>query len=166
MMNMLKVLAGLSILTVGASVASAQNVDAVEKRRAAMRAIAQAGSAPFQMFQKKADFELAKVQAGLKTYQEEGAKLKTLFPDNSKTGGETDATAKIWTSKAEFDKAIDGFVSTAKSASEAIKDEASFRTEYEKVTKTCGSCHGDAGFAPKTSDSFRKMRETLEKQKK
>jgi cytochrome c556 len=163
---MLKVLTGLSILAIGASFASAQNVDAVEKRRASMRAIAQAGTPAFGMFQKKADFDLAKVQAGLKAYQEEGAKLKTLFPDDSKTGGETDATAKVWTSRAEFDKAIDSFVSTARTASETIKDETSFRAEYDKVVKSCGSCHGDAGFSPRLTDSFKKAREAMEKQKK
>lgn len=165
-MNMLKVLTGLSILTVGASAALAQNVDVIDKRRAAMREMAQAGSAPFGMFQKRVDFDLAKVQAALKVYQEEGAKLRTLFPDDSKTGGDTDAASKIWTSRADFDKAIDSFVSTAKSASETIKDEASFRTDYEKVARSCGGCHGDAGFAPRLADSQKKMRETMEKMKK
>ena len=166
-MDSLNVLTGLSILAVGASVAWAQNVDAIDKRRAAMRAIAQAGSQPFQMFTNKADFDLAKVQAGLKAYQDEGAKLAALFPPDSKTGGGTDATAKIWTARAEFDKGIENFLTTAKAAAAAIKDEASFRVEYKKVTETCGSCHGDqGGFAPKTADSFKKMREELEKQKK
>ena len=165
-MRMLKFIAGLSIITVGASVAWAQNVDAVDKRQAAMRAISQAGTPAFGMFQKKVDFDLAKVQAGLKAYQEEGAKMRTLFPDNSQTGGDTEAKAKIWTSKAEFDKAIDTFVSTAKSASETIKDEASFRTDYEKVARSCGGCHGDAGFAPRLPDSLKKMREAMDKQKK
>jgi cytochrome c556 len=149
---------GLSILAIGSGIAYAQNVDVIKQRRDAMKAIATNGTPPFQMMKGSVPFELAKVQTGLKTYQEQGAKLKALFPDDSKTGGDTDAPAKIWSEKAEFEKAIETFVSTAKSAEAAIKDEATFKAEYPKVAASCGGCHKDAdGFAPKLGDSMKKM---------
>jgi cytochrome c556 len=155
-----KYLLGLSILAIGATAVYAQNVDAVKKRREAMKAIATAGSANFQMLKGSAPFDLAKVQAGLKVYQDEGAKLKPLFPDDSKTGGETEAPAKIWQAKAEFEKEIDTFIATAKAAAPLIKDEATFKAEYPKVAQSCGGCHKDeGGFAPKLSESLKRLKQ-------
>ena len=154
----LSVVAGLAVVMTGVSIA--QNVDAVKNRRAAMKAIAQAGTPNFQMLKGNAPFDLAKVQAGLKAYQEEGVKFKGLFADDSKTGGETEAAPKIWLAKADFEKAVDTFIGTAKAAAEAIKDEATFKTEYPKVASSCGGCHKDAdGFAPKLSESIKRLKQ-------
>ena len=154
-------LAGLGIgavLATGTIMAYAQNQDAITQRRAVMKNIATAGSDPFKMTKGDVPFDLAKVQAGLKTYQGEGAKLKDLFPDNSKTG-DTDASPKIWSARAEFNAAIDTFISTAKSAADAIKDETTFKAEYPKVVRSCGGCHKDAdGFSPRLADSFKKLK--------
>src|SRR4026208_939807 len=84
-----------AILGTGSIIAYAQNSDAITQRRAAMTNIAKAGTPPFKMSRGEEPFDLAKIQAGLKTYQTEAAKLKDLFPDNSKTG-DTDASPKIW----------------------------------------------------------------------
>lgn len=147
-----------AVLGSGTIIAYAQNADAITQRRAAMTNIAKAGTPPFNMSKGEAPFELAKVQAGLKTYQDAAAKLKGLFPDNSKTG-DTDASPKIWSARAEFNAAIDTFISTAKSAAAAIKDEATFKAEYPKVIRSCGGCHKDAdGFAPRLADSFKKLK--------
>ena len=147
-----------TILATGTIIAYAQNSDAITQRRAAMSNIAKAGTPPFKMSKGEEPFDLAKVQAGLKTYQTEGAKLKDLFPDNSKTG-DTDASPKIWSARAEFNAAIDTFIATAKTAAAAIKDEASFKAEYPKVVRSCGGCHKDAdGFSPRLADSFKKMK--------
>ena len=147
-----------TILATGTIIAYAQNQDAITQRRAAMTNIAKAGTPPFKMSKGEEPFDLAKVQAGLKTYQTEAAKLKNLFPDNSKTG-DTDASPKIWSARAEFNAAIDTFIATAKTAAATIKDEATFKAEYPKVVRSCGGCHKDAdGFSPRLADSFKKMK--------
>jgi cytochrome c556 len=147
-----------AILGADAFTAHAQGQDAIAKRQAVMDAIAKAGTPPFKMSRGELPFDLAKVQAGLKTYQAEAAKLKDLFPDGSKTG-DTDAKPKIWTNRPEFDAAIDTFIATAKTAAGTIKDEATFKTEYPKVVRSCGGCHKDAdGFAPRLADSFKKLK--------
>jgi cytochrome c556 len=126
-----------------------------------MRTIATAGTPPFNMSKGEAPFDLAKVQAGLQAFQTEAAKLKGLFPDNSRTG-DTEATAKVWTARAEFNAAIDTFIATAKSAAETIKDEASFKAGYPKVVASCGGCHKEAdGFAPRLGDSFKRLKQEL-----
>jgi cytochrome c556 len=157
---MLRIVAAAAALAIGATAVYAQNLDAIKQRRDAMKNIAKAGTPPFQMMKGQAPFELAKVQAGLKAYQDEGAKLKTLFPADSKTGGDTDASPKIWQAKSEFDAAIDTFIATAKAAAGSIKDEATFKADYPKVAASCGGCHKDTdGFSPRLADSFKKMKQ-------
>jgi cytochrome c556 len=152
-------LVGLLALGVGAAVA--QNADAIKQRREAMRAIARAGAEPFKMTKGEAPFNLATVQGVLKAIEENAPKLKAAFPDNSKTGA-TEATAKVWESRAEFNAVIDKWVADAKAATGTIKDEASFKIEYAKLAQTCGSCHGNrGGFAPGLGDSFKRMQDPL-----
>jgi cytochrome c556 len=151
---------GLSILAIGSGIAYAQNVDVIKQRRDAMKAIINAGTPPFQMLKGDVPFDLAKVQAGLKVYQTEGAKFKSLFPDDSKTGGNTDASAKIWAEKAAFEKANDTYVEIAKNAEAAIKDEATFKAEYPKVASSCGGCHKESdGYAPRVADLRKKLQQ-------
>ena len=151
--------AGVSLL-LGATAIAAQNLDIIKQRRAAMSAIGAAGLANFKMLREEIPFELDKVQARLKIVQDEGAKFKTLFPDDSKTGGETDAAPRIWQAKGEFDSASDRLVGTAKDAAAQIKDEQSFKRVYPTVAKSCGGCHDDFnGFAPRLSDSLKRLKQ-------
>lgn len=145
-----------AVIGMGTVVAYAQNSDAITQRRAAMKNMFTAGSPPLKMFKGEEALDVAKVQAAMQTHQAEGAKLKALFPDDSKTG-DTDASPTIWTARADFNSAIDTFIATAKAAASAIKDEASFKAEYKKVLDSCGGCHKAAdGFAPRLGDSIKK----------
>jgi cytochrome c556 len=160
--HMLRIAATATALAIGATVVLAQNAEVIKQRREAMRAIAKAGTPPFKMSKGELPFDLATVQAGLKAYQEQGAKLKGLFPEDSKTG-KTDASSKIWQARSEFESAVDTFVGTAKSAAAAIKDEATFKDEYPKVVRSCGGCHKETdGFSPRLGDSFKRMQEPLQ----
>jgi cytochrome c556 len=155
---MYRILATIAALTIGAAVVNAQNLDVIKQRREVMKAIAAAGIINFKMIKGETPFDLTKVQAGLVTYQNEAAKLKNLFPDDSKTGGDTDASPKIWQAKAEFEAAIDTFITIAKAASSTIRDDATFKVEYPKVVNSCGGCHKNAdGFSPRLADSFKKL---------
>ncbi|KAF0232238.1 MAG: cytochrome C [Beijerinckiaceae bacterium] len=153
--------ATLALVATGATVAVAQNADAIKQRREAMRAIARAGAEPFKMTKGEAPFNLAAVQNVMKAIEENAPKFKAAFPDNAKTGA-TDATAKVWESRADFNAIIDKWVVDAKAAAIAIKDEASFKAEYPKMAQTCGSCHGNrGGYSPGLGDSFKKMQDPL-----
>ena len=98
---MLRIAATVAALGVGATVVLAQNLDAIKQRRDVMKTVANASGANFKMMKGDAAFDLAKVQSGLKTFQEQFPKLKALFPEDSKTGGDTDASSKIWQQRAE-----------------------------------------------------------------
>lgn len=156
---MLRITAAAVAIVIGATVVHAQNVEVVKQRRDVMQAIAKASSGNFAMMQGKAPFDLAKVQDGLKTMGAEGAKFKDLFPDDSKTGGETEASAKIWQAKADFNKAADALAAAVNAAQTSIKDEASLKAEYPKVARSCGGCHMETdGFAPRLADSFKRVK--------
>jgi cytochrome c556 len=156
--SMYRALAAAAALGLGATFACGQNLGVIKERRQAMRAIAISGTINLKMFKGEIAFDLAKLQGGLKTYQEEAAKLKALFPEDSKTGGDTDASPRIWRAKTDFDKAIDTFIAVAKTAASAITDQRSFKAQYAKVVRSCDGCHKDAnGFAPRLIDSFKKL---------
>ena len=156
---MLRIATAIAAIAVGATLAYAQNLDAIKQRRDVMKAIATAGTANFKMLRGQAPFDLATVQAGLAIYQAEAVKLKGLFPEDSKSGGDTDASPKIWQQKPEFDAVVDTFVAGAKTAAATITDEATFKAEYPKVVASCGGCHKDAdGFSPRLADSFKKLK--------
>jgi len=157
---MIRTLSVVALLSVGATLTYAQNMDAIKQRREVMRTIGTAGSDPFKMSKGEVPFQLAKVQAMLKAYQDELPKLKNLFPDDSKTGGDTDASPKIWQAKAEFEAAIDTLISLSKAAANAITDEATFKAEYPKVARGCNGCHKrEDGFAPRLSESLKKLKQ-------
>lgn len=154
----LRLVAAFAALALGATMVWAQNLDAIKQRREVMKEIAKAGTPPFKMSKGEIPFDLAKVEAGLKTYQEQASKLKGLFPEESKTGGNTDASPKIWANLTAFGQEVDTFIATAKAAAGAIKDEATFKAEYPKVVRSCGGCHKETdGFAPRLAESFKKL---------
>jgi cytochrome c556 len=153
-------LASVSVLV--ATAAYSQNVEAIKQRREAMRAIARAGAEPFKMMKGEAPFDMAAVQAVLKAIDEHAPKFKGMFPEDSKVGA-TEATAKVWAARAEFDAVADKWVADAKVAATLIKDEATFKVEYAKLAASCGGCHGNrGGFAPGLGDSFKRMQTPLQ----
>jgi cytochrome c556 len=137
---MLRVIAGLAALVVGATMVLAQNPAAIGARKDAMKALGGAAKDPGAMAKGDAPFDLAKVQASLKTIGEVAAKGKTAFPDDSKDG-DTAALPVAFTDKADLFAKFDKMGADAKAAQAAIKDEATFKTEWPKVTASCGGCH-------------------------
>jgi cytochrome c556 len=116
--------------------------DAIAQRKALMKAMSDTGKAPAAMLKGEA-FSLPAVQANLKAMQDAGKKGPDLFPDTSKTGGETAALPKIWESKNDFSAKFAKLDKDATAAMTSIKDEASFKTVYPELLKDCGACHSD-----------------------
>ena len=137
---MMRVLSVLAVLAVGATAAFAQSA-AIGQRKEILKSWGGAMKDPGAMAKGEAAFDLAKVQASLKTIAEGAPKLAGLFPDDSKTGGETKALPVIWEKKAEFLAIFPKIEADAKAAAVAIKDEASFKAEWPKIGANCGTCH-------------------------
>jgi cytochrome c556 len=137
---MLRVVATVAALAIGATAVLAQNAAVIEQRKQAMKAFGNAAKAPGAMNKGDAPFDLPIVQASLKTIQETALKAKGLFPDDSKLG-ETDALPAAFEMKADLLARLDNISASAQKAQGDIKDEATFKSEWPKVVSQCGGCH-------------------------
>ena len=127
-------------LIIGAGHARAQSA-AIKERQAVFDTFGDAVKEPGEMLRQEAAFDLKVVQASLKAIREGAPKLKALFPEDSKTGGNTEALAVIWTRKDQVLMLFDKLATDAAAAAAAIKDEATFKAEWGKVSSNCRGCH-------------------------
>ncbi len=127
-------------LALGVSFAIAQQ-DPIAARRALMKRNGDEAKIGTQFMKGEAAFDLAKAKAIFAAYQDAASKMPNLFPDNSKTGGETAALPAIWEKKADFDARFKKLGNDAKDAAAKITDEASFKAAFPVVQKNCGGCH-------------------------
>jgi cytochrome c556 len=137
---MIRILAALAAIAIGATVVDAQNADAIAVRKATMKQFGGAMKNPGGMIKGEAAFDLAAVQAALSALEENAVKAKGVFPDDSRTG-ETDTLPVAFEKKADLLARFDKMGADAKAAHAAIKDEASFKAEWPKVAANCGGCH-------------------------
>ncbi len=127
---------------IGAGAALAQG-DVIAERKAAMKAIGDGNRPVAAMLRGEAPFNLSTVQAQLKVIQSSATSSLKLYPDNSKTGGDTAALPKIWQTKADFEAKLKKLATDAGAAMTSIKDEASFKQVFPALLKNCGGCHTD-----------------------
>ena len=137
---MLRVVAVLAALAVGATAVLAQNAAGIAARKEAMKGFGGAFKEPSAMAKGDAPFDLPKVQASLKSIQDIAAKGKGLFGDDTKIG-ETDALPAAFENKADLFARFDKMGAAAKAAADTIKDEATLKAEWPKVGGNCGGCH-------------------------
>lgn len=137
---MLRILAVASAIALGATAVMAQNAAGIKARQESMKAMGGAMKDPGAMAKGEVPFELAKVQASLKTIEEQAVKSKGLYGDDTKTG-ETDTLPAAFENKADLMAKFDKTAADAKAAQAAIKDEATFKAEWGKIGANCGGCH-------------------------
>ncbi|MDB5600518.1 MAG: hypothetical protein JWN71_2562 [Xanthobacteraceae bacterium] len=136
---MIRTVLAVAALALGVTVATAQ--DPIAARKAIMKengAQAKNGAA---MSKGDVPFDLAKAKAIFAGYAAAAEKMPTLYPDNSKTGGETSAAPAVWTDKAGFAAGFAKFAKESKEAEAAVTDLASFKTQFSNVAKNCSGCH-------------------------
>jgi cytochrome c556 len=129
-----------TVLALGGSFALAQQ-DPIAARRALMKKNGDEAKIGTQFMKGEAPFDLAKAKAIFAAYQDAASKAPNLFPDNSKTGGDTAALPAIWEKKADFDAKLKKLGDDAKDAATKVTDEASFKAVFPTVQKNCGGCH-------------------------
>ena len=101
-----------------------------------------AAGAAAKMLKGEAPFDLATVQASLNTFIKASKKMPSLFPDDSKTGGETRALPAFWADKVDVDARFCKIrAGCDRTALATIKDQASFAAAMPAVFKNCGGCH-------------------------
>lgn len=136
---MKRTLGGLALLAFGATAVYAAS-DAIAQRQALMKANGKAATAIVGIM-KGGPFDLAVVQSSLQTFVDAGKKGPGLFPDDSKTGGDTEALPAIWENKTDFNARFAKLGADANDALAKVKDEASFKAIVPPIFDNCGGCH-------------------------
>lgn len=135
-------LAGLGLLAaVGTTIVLAQAGDPIAERKASMKSVGAATGRAAAMLRGQQPFDEAAAKDVLNAYIASAQKMPALYPDTSKTGGETRAAPKIWEEKAKFEAAFAKFEADAKAALDKTGTLESFRTAFGDVTKNCDTCH-------------------------
>lgn len=126
---------------IGLTAAAVAQDDPIATRRNIMKGVGQASRTGIQMSKGEVPFDLAKAKAVFKTYGDASERMPGLFPDTSKTGGETTAAPKIWETFDDFKGRFASWDAEVKKASADTKDLDSFKVAFGTVTKACGTCH-------------------------
>jgi cytochrome c556 len=140
-MQRITVAAVVAALAVGGTIVHAQNAGAIQQRQQILKSYGAASKVAGDMMKGTAPFDLAAIQASLDKIAAGAPKLKDLFPDDSKIGGDTEALPAIWEKKADFTARYDKLAADATAAKAAISDAASFKSEWPKIGANCGGCH-------------------------
>jgi cytochrome c556 len=130
----------VAALAVGVTAVVAQQ-DPIEARKALMKGNGKEAGIGSKMAKGEEPFALDKAKKIFATYQETATKAPALFPDNSKTGGDTRALPAIWEKKDDFNAKFTKFGADAKAAEAATTDLDSFKAQFTEVQKNCGGCH-------------------------
>jgi cytochrome c556 len=132
------------MLAAGALVlaATAAQSDAIAARKALMKANGEQAKVGAAIAKGEAPFDAAKVQTIFATFVNAADKAPALFPDNSKTGGKTEALPAIWRNKVDFEARLAKFGADAKAAQDEVKDLATFKAVWSGlIRKNCTGCH-------------------------
>jgi cytochrome c556 len=138
---MIRTVFTIAAIGLGASIAVADQ-DPIAARRALMKANGDEAKIGVAMIKGETPFDLAKAQKMFDTFEDAAHKMPALFPETSKTGGETAARAEIWQNMDDFKARFDKFGADAKAAKADVKDLDSFKASFNTIGKNdCGGCH-------------------------
>jgi len=137
---MIRTVLAVSAIAIGITAVAAQS-DPIAQRKAIMKEVGAQTKTGGGMAKGEAPYDQAQAEKLFATYVDASAKMPTLFPENSKTGGDTAALPAIWANKPDFEAKFAKFGADAKGAASAVKDADSFKTTFSAITKNCGGCH-------------------------
>jgi cytochrome c556 len=138
---MIRAFFAVTVIALGVGVALAQE-DPIKARRALMKANGDEAKVGAAMAKGEAPFDLAKARKMFSTFADAAAKAPSLFPDNSKSGGETAAKAEIWENIDDFKARLVKLGTDAKAAMESVTDLDTFKAAFGSIGKNdCGGCH-------------------------
>ena len=126
---------------IGIGVVHADALSTIEARIKLMKVDGEQARLGLDMTRGTVPFDLAKAKGIFSTFIDAAEKEKTLFPPDSKTGGGTTASPRIWQDMDGFLKAYDKFGKDSADGLASTKDLASFKAAFGVVAKDCGGCH-------------------------
>jgi cytochrome c556 len=138
---MVRVMLAVAALALATSLAVAQS-NPIAARKALMKANGQQAKIGAAIAKGEAPFDAAKVEIIFATFVDSAEKAPALFPDNSKTGGKTEALPSIWKNKPDFEARFAKFGADVKAAQAEVKNLASFKAVWSGLLrKNCTGCH-------------------------
>jgi cytochrome c556 len=133
--------AAVAAIVIGVCAAVAQE-DPIKARKALMKTNGDQAKIVVAMVKGEAPFDPAKALAAFAAFEDAARKMPALFPDNTKTGGETAADPKIWENMDDFKAKFAKFGDDAKAAQASVKDLDSLKAAFGSIGKNdCGGCH-------------------------
>ncbi|MEA2876877.1 MAG: hypothetical protein QOF14_2073 [Hyphomicrobiales bacterium] len=137
---MLRTVLAVTAIAVGVTVVAAQS-DPIAARKAHMKEVGSQTKTGAGMAKGEIPYDQAKAQGIFAAYVKAATDLPNLFPETSKTGGDTAALPAVWANMSDFKARSDKFAADAKEAQASVKDLDSFKGAFSGVTKNCGGCH-------------------------
>jgi cytochrome c556 len=137
---MIRTALAVAVLALGATALAAQS-DPIAARKALMKANGDQLKIGNEMAEGKRPFSLDDAKKMFATFAEAGDKAPPLFPDTSKSGGDTAALPAIWENKADFEAKLAKFAAEAKAALASTTNLDTFKAQITEVRKNCGGCH-------------------------
>jgi cytochrome c556 len=138
---MFRTVSAIAIIALCAGVAIAQQ-DPIAARKALMKTNGDQAKIGASMAKGETPFDIEKAKKVFASFEDAAAKAPSLFPDNSKTGGDTAADPKIWENIDDFKARFAKFGTDAKDAIAKVSDLDSFKAAFGGIGKNdCGGCH-------------------------
>ena len=132
-------LSGAAIL---AGPALAQNLDAIKARQELMEDNGKAAKAAGAILKGQAEFSPDKASEIFTQMHDVAMKFGDYFPEDSKTGGKTEAAPAIWEKPDEFKADLVKYQEDTKAAMDAApQDLDAFKAAFGKVAQNCKGCH-------------------------
>jgi len=146
---MKRIVLAVAVIALGVTAVVAQS-DPLAARKALMKENGRHSGIAREMIEGKQPFDLAKAKAVLANFAAVHEKGKNLWPDNSKSGGDTASLPAVWENKADFEAKLAKLSSDAKAQDAGVKDLDSFKAAMAEIGKNCGGCHNTYRKKPTT----------------
>jgi cytochrome c556 len=137
----LRIALAVTVLIIGVGAVVAQS-DPVKEREDLMKGNQKGADLAVAMMTGKAPYDAKAVDAAFAQWADTAQKLPSLFPDNSKTGGDNRASPKIWLNKKDFDaKSAEFGKAVADNRTKAVASLEGLRAAVPLVGNGCDNCH-------------------------
>ena len=138
---MFRTVSAIAVIALCAGAAIAQQ-DPIATRKALMKTNGDQAKIGASMAKGETPFDIEKARKIFNAFEDAATKAPSLFPDNSKTGGDTAADPKIWENIDDFKARLAKFGTDAKDAIAKVNDLDSFKAAFGAIGKNdCGGCH-------------------------
>ncbi len=136
----------IALVLLGFSVSGAvlAQSDPVKEREDLMKGNDKGAKAVVAMMRGQQPFDAKAVDEAFAQWAKTAQNLPSLFPENSKTGGDNRASPKIWVNKKDFDqKAAEFSKAVADTRAKAVASLDGLRAVIPVVGKACDNCHNE-----------------------